>query len=130
MKHINNPNSSTFSNIEVNVTDPNIIENQNDPLIENEPPENILTRKWGSFHCDKFKNGRKCDLCSHMVEKGCINSFHFGVYAKVHGHLCHDKPPEGILRWFIYCIEDVPCQKLILGSTKNPNNRWSTPKCV
>ena len=36
--------------------------------------------------------------------------------------------PLGFLRWFVYSIEDVPCQKLIVGSTTNPNNRWSTHK--
>ena len=26
--------------------------------------------EYGSFHCRKFKLGKKCNLCSHMVETG------------------------------------------------------------
>ena len=36
--------------------------------------------------------------------------------------------PHGIKRWFIYCIEDIPCHKQIVGSTTNPVSRWSTHK--
>ena len=72
-------------------------------------------KKWGSFHCDKFKMGRKCDLCSHMIEKKHVQSFHFGVPSKIHGHLSHDKIPVGALRWFVYSIEDMPCHKRIVG---------------
>ena len=63
-----------------------------------------------------------------MIEKDCVKSFHFGVSSKIHGSLSHDTAPQGVLRWFVYCIEDVPCQKIIVGSTTNPNNRWSTHK--
>ena len=49
----------------------------------------------------------------------------------IHPHnlyLSHDKAPPGFLRWFIYSIEDVPCQQRIVGSTTNPYNRWSNYK--
>ena len=90
--------------------------------------DNSLDTKWGSFHCDKFKRGRKCDLCSHMIEKDHVQSFHFGIPSKIHGYLSHDKIPDGALRWFIYSIEDMPCHKRIVRSTTNPTNRWSTHK--
>ena len=89
--------------------------------------ENFDT-KWGSFHCDKFSKGGKCDLCSHMEEKDRIRSSHFGKYSKIHGHLSHDRAPHGFLRWFVYAIEDIPCQKTIVGSTTGPTGRWSTHK--
>ena len=63
-----------------------------------------------------------------MKEKDSIQSFQFGIPLKIHGKLAHDKKPDGFLRWFIYCIEDVPCHKKIVGSTTNPTNRWSTHK--
>ena len=63
-----------------------------------------------------------------MIEKEYIESFHFGIPSKIHGHLAHDKIPNGVMRWFIYCIEDVPCHKQIVGSTTNPSSRWSCHK--
>ena len=33
-----------------------------------------------------------------------------------------------MIRWFIYCIEDVPCNKQIVGSTTNPTSRWRNHK--
>ena len=88
----------------------------------------IIESKWGSFHCEKFKDGGKCDLCLHMVEKDHVESHHFGNSSKIHGHLAHDKFPIGMLRWFIYSIEDVPCQLKIVGSTTNPTSRWRNYK--
>ena len=43
-----------------------------------------------------------------MVEKDHVESFHFQTSLKIHGHLAHDKIPDGHLRWFVYSIEDVP----------------------
>ena len=43
--------------------------------------------------------------------------------------LAHDVSPENMLRWFVYMIEDVPCQKTIVGSTTKPTaTRWSSHK--
>ena len=89
---------------------------------------NDLNEKWGSYTCQKFKEGKKCDLCSHMREKDHIQSFHFQNFLKIHGHLAHDKIPEGYLRWFIYSIEDIPCHKRIVGSTTKPTDRWRNHK--
>ena len=72
--------------------------------------------------------GKKCDFCSHMVEKDHVDSFHFQTSLKMHGHLAHDKIPDGHLRWFVYSIEDVPCHLRIVGSTTKPPDRWSTHK--
>ena len=78
--------------------------------------------------CERFKNGGKCDLCSHMKEKEFITSYYYPSKFKVHGHLRHDFAPIHKTRWFIYSIEDLPCQKMIIGSTKNPTERWANYK--
>ena len=63
-----------------------------------------------------------------MVEKDHVESHHFGNSSKIHGHLAHDKFPIGMLRWYIYSIDDVPCQLKIVGSTTNPTSRWRNYK--
>ena len=63
-----------------------------------------------------------------MIQKDCVKSSHFGTYSKIHGHLSHDWAPRGYLRWFVYSIEDLPCQKRIVGSTISPPERWRTYK--
>ena len=45
-----------------------------------------------------------------------------------HGHLSHDRAPQGFLRLFVYSTEDISFQKLIVGSTTGPTGRWSTYK--
>ena len=52
----------------------------------------------------------------HMVEKETIESYYYITKFKIHGHLRHDFNPEGKIRWFIYCVEDIPCKKIIIGS--------------
>ena len=80
----------------------------------------VDTETWGSFHCTKKKSGKVCDLCNHMQEKTTIESIHFNLKLKIHGHLAHDKAPIGKVRWFIYSICDLPCNKIIVGSTQDP----------
>ena len=63
-----------------------------------------------------------------MIEKECVKSSHFGIFSKTHGQLAHDLAPHGYLRWFVYSIEDVPCQKRIVGSTTSPTDRWRNHK--
>ena len=63
-----------------------------------------------------------------MVEKDHIQSIHFGVPLRIHGHLAHDKWPDGSIRWFIYSILDIPCHLLYVGSSTNPVARWRTHK--
>ena len=46
----------------------------------------------------------------------------------MHGHLSHDFASEGSQRWYIYMIQDIPCDKAIIGSTVNPYKRWSNHK--
>ena len=38
--------------------------------------------------------------------------------------------PEGCqaICWFIYKITDIPCNKIIIGSTQNPKERWANYK--
>ena len=83
---------------------------------------------WGSFHCKKYSNGSRCDICSHMTPTDSVKSFHFGTTIKVHGHLAHDFTPPGKIRWFVYQIVDVPCHLIYIGSTISPPNRWSSHK--
>ena len=84
--------------------------------------------QYGSYHCDKFKQGKKCELCSHMEEKKYVYSDHFKKKVRIHGHLHHDYFEEGKRRWWVYCIEDTACNKPIIGSTVNPYKRWSSHK--
>ena len=35
-------------------------------------PEPLFQNNWGSWHCSKFTNGGKCDLCKHMVKRDLI----------------------------------------------------------
>ena len=63
-----------------------------------------------------------------MKEKGTIESLYYLTKFKIHGHLRHDFSPHGKIRWFIYAIEDQPCQKMIIGSTQDPTKRWANYK--
>ena len=105
-----------------------VAQNQNESLIEDNDLEQTFLTKWGSFHCNRFIEGGKCDLCAHMIEKDLVYSSYFKTYSRVHGHLSHDTTSLSYLRWFIYSIEDIPCQRRIVGSTTNPNARWSNYK--
>ena len=42
--------------------------------------------------------------------------------------MAHDKAPIGKVRWFIYSICDLPCNKIIVGSTQDPKLRWANYK--
>ena len=88
--------------------------------------QNQLT--WGSWHCERFKVGGKCDFCSHMKETDHVKSFYYITKFRIYGHLRHDYSPEGKIRWFIYCVEDVPCKKHIVGSTQDPLSQWRNYK--
>ena len=92
------------------------------------PPDNDNNNKWGSFHCKNYKQGKRCDMCSHMKEVDFIESYWFNKRNRIHGHLAHDYVPANTIRWYIYCIEDIPCKKQITGSTINPRQRWSQYK--
>ena len=63
-----------------------------------------------------------------MRERTLVESPFFGKKFKIHGHLSHDFAPENTIRWFIYKIKDVPCNKIIVGSTQNPKERWANYK--
>ena len=67
-------------------------------------------------------------MCSHMKPTDSVYSYHFGTKIKVHGRLSHDVSPPGFIRWYIYVIEDMPCQLLYCGSTQNPVARFSSHK--
>ena len=105
--------------IQVTATDPH----SGDPTLHNS-----MQLKWGTFHCRKKKLGKRCDLCDHIIEKSKVESLYFKKPFAIHGHLAHDHVPEGKIRWFVYQIVDIPCNKEIIGSTTNPNLRWANYK--
>ena len=63
-----------------------------------------------------------------MREKSTFESIHFNQQFKIHGHLAHDKVPVGKIRWWIYRILDIPCNKIIVGSSQDPKARWANYK--
>ena len=84
----------------------------------------------GSFQCEHFKAGRKCDLCKH-VKDGVeyVVSKHFNTKHAVRGHLVH-QPRDKVFkdRWFIYQICDEHCGKTYVGSTVDMYGRWAKHK--
>ena len=89
---------------------------------------NLQQNEYGSFHCSKFEAGKKCDTCKHMRETTSIESYFFKQKFRIHGHLAHDISKENMIRWFVYLIQDLECQKAIVGSTTNPTKSWSAHK--
>ena len=63
-----------------------------------------------------------------MIERNFIFSPFYAKKFKIHGHLAHDHAPNGKIRWFIYKIHDIFCNKIIIGSTQNPKERWANYK--
>ena len=57
-----------------------------------------------------------------------IYSYHFKTKIKIRGHLAHDYAPLGQIRWYIYAIEDMPCELTYVGSTQSPVARFSSHK--
>ena len=123
---MNRSTSNTIKTNELNKQCPNSTHTQTLSLL----PEPLFENRWGSWHCSKFKNGGKCDLCNHTKESDTIQSFFFKTKFRIHGHLRHDFSPIGKIRWFIYSIEDIPCKKLIIGSTQSPTLRWANYKAA
>ena len=84
----------------------------------------------GSFQCQHFKEGRKCELCNHMRDKvEFVQSSHFRTRHAVRGHLVHQPRTQLFKdRWFIYLIQDETCNKQYVGSTTDMYGRWSSHK--
>ena len=63
----------------------------------------------GSFQCENYKAGRKCELCSHMKDGvEFVVSDHFKNRRSVRGHLVHEPRAKVFKsRWFIYHINLV-----------------------
>ena len=57
-----------------------------------------------------------------------IYSHHFKTKIKIRGHLSHDYSPRGLIRWYIYTIEDMPCKLLYVGSSQSLVARFSSHK--
>ena len=62
-----------------------------------------------------------------MKETNFITSLHFGTKHGIWKHLRHDNVPNGIVRYFIYAI-DEPCPKMYVGYTTNLNTRFANHK--
>ena len=84
----------------------------------------------GSFQCENFKSGKKCDTCSHMKDGiNFIYSEHFKTKIPIRGHLVHEHYSKTNKdRWFIYSILDKNCSKTYIGSTTNVTSRWAAHK--
>ena len=63
-----------------------------------------------------------------MVETSYVQSNYFNTKIRIHGHLAHDIAPPNMYRWFVYCINDLPCGMTYVGSTSNPTARWRNHK--
>ena len=84
--------------------------------------------KWQSTTCKKYKKSNKCDFCSHVIETDNFFNKHEKKRNRVHGHLRHDYAPMNKIRWFVYVIIDIHCEKYYVGSTVNPVFRWANHK--
>ena len=84
----------------------------------------------GSFQCQNFKEGKKCELCNHMKDGvEYVKSSHFGTKHAVRGHLVHQPRNQQFKdRWFVYLIQDEHCNKQYVGSTTDMYGRWSSHK--
>ena len=84
----------------------------------------------GSFQCNNFKQGRKCELCNHMKDNvEFVYSAHFRTKYPVRGHLFHQPRTQQFKdRWFVYLINDDHCSKQYVGSTTEMYGRWSSHK--
>ena len=63
-----------------------------------------------------------------MLETETIESLYYKTKFKIHLHLRHDFSPINKVRWYIYSVRDIPCQKIIIGSTQDPTKRWANYK--
>ena len=83
----------------------------------------------GSYHCKNYKERKKCDLCSYMVETSYATSYYFGRKFAIHGRNVHlPASQKKKMRWFVYLVHDTHCQLLYVGSTMDPCSRWSSTK--
>ena len=83
----------------------------------------------GSYHCDSYKQKRKCDVCSYMKETSYVTSYHFKRKFAIHGRNIHlPAGQKNKMRWFVYLVHDTHCQLLYVGSTNDVCRRWSGTK--
>ena len=83
----------------------------------------------GSYHCDRFREKKKCEVCSHMKETSTIFSFHFRRNFAIHGRNIHLLASQkNKHRWFVYTIVDEFCELIYVGSTTDVCARWSQTK--
>ena len=84
----------------------------------------------GSYHCKSYKERRKCDVCSYMVETSFVTSYYFNRRFAIHGRNVHLPAGHKIrkLKWFVYLVHDTYCQLQYVGSTMDVCSRWSSTK--
>ena len=92
-------------------------------------PDDGDVRHNGSYHCKNYKEKKKCDVCSYMVETSFVTSYYFGRKFAIHGRNIHlPASQRNKMRWFVYLVHDIHCQLLYVGSTMDPCSRWSSTK--
>ena len=75
--------------------------------VDNDENNNSVgTIRWnGSYHCENYKKGKNCDVCSHMQERSFVTSFHFKTKHAIHGHLVHRPACEKTkLTWYVVVV--------------------------
>ena len=83
----------------------------------------------GSYHCSRFREKNKCEVCSHMMETSTIYSFYFQRNFAIHGRNIHlPASQKKKFRWFIYVVVDVVCELMYVGSTTDVCARWAQTK--
>ena len=83
----------------------------------------------GSYHCRSFKERRKCDVCSYMIETSFVTSYYFNRRFAIHGRNVHlPSSMKNKTTWFVYLAHDTHCQLLYVGSTTDVCSRWSNTK--
>ena len=83
----------------------------------------------GSYHCSRFREKQKCEVCSHMKETSTVHSFYFNRNFAIHGRNIHlPASQKNKFQWFVYAVIDEHCQLMYVGSTTDVCARWSQTK--
>ena len=82
---------------------------------KHKPCSQPMGRKFprGSYQCRNFKEGRKCELCTHMKDNVQYDvPLHLRKMYAIKGHLAHQPRHKKFKdRWFVYLINDDHCDK-------------------
>ena len=86
--------------------------------------------RWnGSYHCQLYRDKRRCDVCSHMSETPTITSTYFGRKFAIHGRNVHlPASQKKKYTWFVYVVEDKAFSLTYVGSTVDVCSSWAQTK--